>query len=164
MSEFTISSTELDDLGWLGQAHEFNGFDGSGNNRSPKLAWNGAPAATRSFAVTLYDPDAPTGSGFWHWVSYDIPASVNELAAGAGSSGHSQLSPGGLQANNDFGAPGYGGPCPPKGDRAHRYVFSVHALGTEKLGVPADTPNAVVRFLIFQNSLAVATMVGHYKR
>ena len=164
MSGFTLLSPEFFDLAWLDRRHEFNGFDGAGENRSPALQWSGAPAAAKSFAVTLYDPDAPTGSGFWHWVAFDIPSSVSTLSAGAGSTGTLSLAAGGTQSANDFGVHGYGGPCPPKGAGAHRYVFTVHALSQERLGVPADTPNPVVRFLIQQNTLASARITAHYKR
>ncbi|MBA2674416.1 YbhB/YbcL family Raf kinase inhibitor-like protein [Ramlibacter sp.] len=164
MSNFTITSPEFQEQDSLQHAHEFNGFDGSGDNRSPALRWQGAPEGTQSFAVTLYDPDAPTGSGFWHWVVCDIPPDVTELAASAGSGGQADLGGKGTQVGNDYGATGYGGPCPPKGSPAHRYIFTVHALGVPKLGLPAGTTNAVVRFMIHQNSLASASLTALYKR
>lgn len=159
MSNFTVTSPEFEEQDALQHVHEFNGFDGSGENRSPALQWQGAPAGTQSFAVTLYDPDAPTGSGFWHWVLYDIPPTVTQLAANAGPD-----AAGAQTAANDYGAPGYGGPCPPKGSPAHRYIFTVHALKVPQLGLPAGTTNAVVRFMIHMNSLASASITGLYKR
>ena len=139
------------------------GFGCAGGNKSPHLKWSGAPAGTGSFAVTLYDPDAPTGSGFWHWLVVNIPADVTELAEGAGSRGGS-LPAGALQTRTDFGAPGYGGPCPPAGDHPHRYLFTVFAVKTEGLNVSADSSGAVVGFNLHFNTLAKATIMGLYKR
>jgi Raf kinase inhibitor-like YbhB/YbcL family protein len=135
-----------------------------GDNVSPQLSWTGAPEGTKSFALTLYDPDAPTGSGFWHWILFDIDSSVTQLAAGLGSADGTDLGASGTQAANDYGAIGYGGPCPPKGLPVHRYIFTVYALGMPKLGLPANATNAVVRFFIYQNTLATATLTGLYKR
>jgi Raf kinase inhibitor-like YbhB/YbcL family protein len=139
------------------------GFGCAGGNKSPHLKWSGAPAGTRSFAVTLYDPDAPTGSGFWHWLVVNIPADVTELAEGAGSRGAS-LPAGALQTRTDFGAAGYGGPCPPAGDHPHRYLFTVFAVKTEGLNVSADSSGAVVGFNLHFNTLAKAAIMGLYKR
>jgi Raf kinase inhibitor-like YbhB/YbcL family protein len=164
MSNFTVTSPEFKDQDRLQLVHEFDGYDGTGQNRSPALQWQGAPEATKSFALTLYDPDAPTGSGFWHWILYDIHSSVTELAAGLGSTDATDLGASGTQATNDYGATGYGGPCPPKGLPAHRYIFTVHALGLPKLELPANAPNAVARFVIYQNTLATATLTGLYNR
>jgi Raf kinase inhibitor-like YbhB/YbcL family protein len=164
MSDFTVTSPEFKDQGPLQRVHEFDGYDGTGQNRSPALQWQGAPEGTRSFALTLYDPDAPTGSGFWHWVLFDIDPSVTQLAAGLGSTDATDLGASGTQVANDYGAAGYGGPCPPKGLPPHRYIFTVHALGVPKLELPAKVPNAVVRFIIHQNTLGTATLTGLYGR
>ncbi|VVO41023.1 YbhB/YbcL family Raf kinase inhibitor-like protein [Pseudomonas fluorescens] len=164
MGNFTVTSPEFKDQGPLQRVHEFDGFYGTGQNRSPALQWQGAPEGTKSFALTLYDPDAPTGSGFWHWILFDIDSSVTQLAAGLGSSDATDLGASGTQATNDYGTAGYGGPCPPTGLPAHRYIFTVHALGVPKLELPAAPTNAVVRFLISQNTLATATLTGLYKR
>ena len=161
----TLTSADFEDGDYLDDVHvlaEEYGFGCAGGNRSPHLAWAGAPEGTESFAVTCYDPDAPTGSGFWHWVAVNIPADASELAAGAGSG---PGFPGGaLQTRTDFGRPGYGGPCPPEGDHPHRYLFTVHAVGVESLPVDADTSAAVVGFMLHFNTLEKASLMGLYKR
>ena len=139
------------------------GFGCAGGNRSPHLKWSGEPPGTSSFAVTLYDPDAPTGSGFWHWLVVNIPAHVTELAEGRGNPGGS-LPPGVLQTRTDYGAPGYGGPCPPAGDHPHRYLFTVFAVKTERLDVSAESSAAVVGYNLHFNTLAKAAIMGLYKR
>src|SRR6201981_3233991 len=163
---FTVRSNSFKDGDYLPNAHilsaEF-GFGCQGNNQSPHLAWSDAPAGTKSFAVTCYDPDAPTGSGFWHWLVVNIPANVNELAEGAGSAG-GKLPTGALQTRTDFGGPGYGGPCPPAGDHPHRYLFTVFAVKTDKLDVKVDTSAAVVGFNLHFNTLARAEIMGLFKR
>jgi Raf kinase inhibitor-like YbhB/YbcL family protein len=135
----------------------------AGGNRSPHLKWSGAPEGTKSFAVTLYDPDAPTGSGFWHWVMVNIPANVSELPEGAGSR-RGRLPAGALQTRTDFGEPGYGGPCPPQGDHPHRYLFTVFAVKIDTLDVKAETSAAVVGFNLHFNTLARADIMGLFKR
>jgi len=141
----------------------FHGMGCTGGNISPELHWSGAPAGTKSFAVTLYDPDAPTGSGWWHWVVYNIPAGTTSLAEGAGSSG-GNLPEGAEQGRTDFGSPGYGGPCPPQGDKPHHYIFTVFALKTDKIEVPADASPAMVGFNLRANKLASATLTARYGR
>lgn len=140
------------------------GFGCAGGNKSPNLRWEGAPEGTKSFAVTCYDPDAPTGSGFWHWLVVNIPAGTTELALDAGNADAGLLPAGSLQTRTDFGKPGYGGPCPPPGDHPHRYVFTVFAVGQEKLPVGPDTSAAVVGFNLNFNTLAKATIMGLFKR
>jgi hypothetical protein len=139
------------------------GFGCAGGNRSPHLRWEGAPAEAKSFAVTCFDPDAPTGSGFWHWVVVNIPAGTTELPLEAGNAASGKLPAGALQVRTDFGKPGYGGPCPPPGD-PHHYVFTVFAVSQEKLPVTADTSAAVVGFNLHFNTLAKATLTGLFKR
>lgn len=161
----TVRSDSFEDGDYLGAAHvlsETYGFGCAGENISPALSWSGAPNGTKSFAVTCFDPDAPTGSGFWHWVVANIPPSVTSLPAGAGSG--EGLPDGALQVRTDFGAPGYGGPCPPEGDHPHRYLFTVHAVGLDTLPVDADTSAAVVGFLLNFNTLEKASLMGLYKR
>ena len=163
---FTVSSNSFKDGDYLAKDFILSadfGFGCAGGNRSPHLAWSGAPAGTKSFAVTCFDPDAPTGSGFWHWLVVNIPANVSELALGAGSAG-GKLPDGSLQTRTDFGAPGYGGPCPPEGDHPHRYLFTVFAVGADKLDVKADTSAAVVGFNLHFATLAKAEIMGLFKR
>src|SRR5574340_123730 len=128
---FELSSTEVPANGAVGLKHVFNGFGCNGQNVSPELTWKDVPAGTKSFAVTVFDPDAPTGSGWWHWVVYNIPANVTSLPAGAGADGGKSLPEGAEMGRTDFGSKAYGGACPPPG-KPHRYVFTVHALKTEK--------------------------------
>ena len=161
----SLRSDSFEDGDYLGIEHvlaEQYGFGCAGGNVSPHLAWSGAPAETKSYAVTCYDPDAPTGSGFWHWLVVNIPPEVTGLALGAGGPG-GPLPPGALQTRTDFGAPGWGGPCPPQGDHPHRYVFTVFAVGTDSLPVEADTSAAVVGFNLHFATLDKATLMGLYK-
>jgi Raf kinase inhibitor-like YbhB/YbcL family protein len=142
----------------------YSGFGCTGGNFSPSLAWSDAPAATRSFAITLYDPDAPTGSGWWHWVVYDIPARVNALPAGAGMASGLFLPRGARQVRNDFGAPGYGGPCPPAGDKPHRYIFTLYALDVATLGATANASAALIGFNLHAHVIAAASLVIYHGR
>ncbi|MCC6244380.1 MAG: YbhB/YbcL family Raf kinase inhibitor-like protein [Gemmatimonadaceae bacterium] len=142
----------------------FNGFGCTGKNVSPSLTWTGAPAGTKSFAVTVYDPDAPTGSGWWHWMVYDIPATTTTLPAGVGTTGKAALPAGALQGMTDFGAKGWGGPCPPVGDKPHRYIFTVFALKTPKLDVPATATSALIGYNLNGNMLAKASFTALYGR
>lgn len=160
---FRLRSPAIAPNGSLAIEQVYNGFGCSGKNISPALKWGGAPGATRSFALTVYDPDAPTGSGWWHWLVYNIPATVTELAPGAGSAGGT-LPAGAVQGRTDFGAPGYGGPCPPAGDKPHRYVFTIYALKTDRIDVPADGSAAMVGFMIRANQLASASFTALYGR
>lgn len=157
---FRLTSTDLTEGGRLPEAQVYNGFGRHGGNISPQLSWSGAPEGTKSFVVTLYDPDAPTGSGWWHWVVVNIPANVHELQRGAGS-GQAKLPEGALQTRTDFGHPGYGGAAPPAGE-THRYIFTVYALGTDKLDVGPDTGAAAVGFMVHSNLLAKATLTVRY--
>ena len=159
---FTLSS---DDLG--GQAtvtEEFNGFGCTGENQSPQLSWDQAPAEAKSFAITMYDPDAPTGSGWWHWVVFDIPASVSQLASNAGDLAAGLMPEGAIQSVTNYGVAGYGGPCPPEGHGLHQYIITVHALKTETLGLDANTNPAIVGYYLGANTLAKASIVAYYQR
>ncbi len=130
-------------------------------NVSPHLRWSGFPAETKGFAVTVFDPDAPTASGFWHWQVWNIPVSVTELVTGAGSSG-GQLPDGALQSRNDAGTSGYSGAAPPPGDPAHRYLFAVHALDTDHLGPDASSPAAQVGFNLTFHTIARTLIIANY--
>jgi Raf kinase inhibitor-like YbhB/YbcL family protein len=164
---FTVRSDSFKDGDYLAKDHILSadfGFGCEGGNKSPHLAWSEAPAGTKSFAVTCFDPDAPTGSGFWHWLVVNIPPEVTELALDAGNPKTGKLPQQALQTRTDFGAPGYGGPCPPPGDHPHRYLFTVFAVGTDRLPVNADTSAAVIGFQLNFNTLAKAAIMGLYKR
>lgn len=164
---FTLLSNSFRDGDYLAPAHilsEAYGFGCAGGNSSPHLKWSGAPAGTKSFALTCYDPDAPTGSGFWHWLAVNIPPNVTELPLNASDPKTGLMPKGTLQTRTDFGAPGYGGPCPPAGDHPHRYLFTVFAVKEASLPVNADTMPAVVGFMLNFNTLAKASLMGLYKR
>lgn len=160
---FTLTSNDIANGEMLSNKYVFNGFGCEGENISPHLAWSGAPKETKAFAVFAYDPDAPTGSGWWHWQVTDLPASTSELAAGAGSSSSPKLPEGAVQINNDFGVNGFGGACPPKGHGIHRYQFTVFALA-KPLGLKENTKSAVAGYMVNANTLAKATIEAVYKR
>lgn len=140
------------------------GFGTDGGNKSPQLSWSGAPAGTKSFALTCFDPDAPTGSGFWHWVVVNIPTSVTQLPLDAGNLKAGLMPKGAIQARTDLGQTGYIGPAPPPGHGAHRYVFTVFAVKEESLPVTADTSAAVCGFYLHFNTLEKATLTGKFQR
>ena len=160
---FTLSSPDIKAGGTIAQRFEFNGFGCSGENKSPALKWSGAPPGTQAFAVTVYDPDAPTGSGWWHWMMINIVADVSELAADAGAVGGANLPIGASHARIDYGVAGWGGVCPPPGDKPHRYIFTVHAL-KDKIAVPPDATAALTGFMINGNSLGKASFTARYGR
>ena len=157
---FRIWSNDFKDGAKLPEAQVFNGMGYQGQNLSPHLAWEGAPEGTKSFVITAYDPDAPTGSGWWHWVVANIPADTTELPRGAGSGGAS-LPAGALQTRTDFGKPGYGGAAPPPGE-SHRYIFTVHALSVEKLDIDPEASGALVGFMTHMNRIAKASITAIY--
>jgi len=159
---FTLTSQDLG--GQAAPLNEFNGFGCKGKNESPQLAWLNAPEDTKSFAVTMYDPDAPTGSGWWHWVVFDIPSNITELVANAGNVELNLAPKGAIQSITDYGAKGYGGPCPPEGHGAHRYIITVFALKTDSLGLDENTNPAVVGYYIWNNTIAKASIITYYGR
>jgi len=159
---FEVTSTIKQDK-QISEDQVFDGFGCSGKNISPQISWKQAPKGTKSFAVTVYDPDAPSGSGWWHWVVVNIPTSYVELPLNFGASDSFSL-PGGIaQVRNDFGIYKFGGPCPPQG-KLHHYFVTVHALSVEKIDVSATSTAAFAGFMINQNTLAKARVVGTYIR
>ena len=160
---FVLASPTIKPGSTLTDAQVFNDFGCSGKNISPALKWSGAPKDTRSFAVTVYDPDAP-GSGWWHWVVYNIPATASEIPEGAGAADGKGLPAGSVQGRSDFGPSGFGGACPPPGDKPHRYIFTVYALKTDKLDIPPDATGARVGFMINANKLASASFTAKFGR
>lgn len=148
----------------MSEAQVFDGFGCSGDNISPALTWSGAPAGTKSFAITAYDPDAPTGSGWWHWVVFNLPADINTLPSGAGAASGEGMPDGAVQSRTDFGTPGYGGACPPEGDGPHRYQFKVWALDTDSLPLDASASGAMVGFYLNAHALDTATLQVTYQR
>ena len=161
---FTLTSPDIKANAMIDKKFEFNGFGCSGENKSPALKWSGAPKDTKSFAVTVYDPDAPTGSGWWHWSVINIPATVTELKPDAGNVSGANLPQGARQVRIDYGVAGWGGVCPPEGDKPHRYIFTVHALKTDKLDIPADATAALAGFMINANSIGKASFTAKYGR
>ena len=163
-ADFQLASATISDKAVIGNEHVFNGFGCSGGNVSPELRWEHAPHDTKSFALTVYDPDAPTGSGWWHWVIFNIPPNVTSLQKGSGKLDGGSAPAGSIQSMTDFGQPGYGGPCPPKGDKPHRYIFTIYALKVAQLPLKSDASGAMVGFYLNQNALVKATLTGHYGR
>ncbi|NCU09587.1 kinase inhibitor [Pantoea ananatis] len=155
-----VYSQDLHDGDKMPEKHVFNGMGYQGDNLSPHLAWEDAPEGTKSFVITCFDPDAPTGSGWWHWVVANIPAETTSLPQGAGS-GKAALPAGALQTRTDFGQAGYGGAAPPAGE-THRYIFSVHALDVDKIDVDEGASGAMVGFNVHFHVLASASLNVHY--
>ncbi len=159
---FTLQSN---DLGGQATVREvFNGFGCEGENVSPHLSWKDAPEGTKSFAITMYDPDAPTGSGWWHWLVFDIPVDVMALDSGAGNPAMKLLPETAIQAKTDYGTTGYGGPCPPEGHGLHQYIVTVYALKTDKLGIDDTVSPAIVGYYLNANALAKASIVFYHQR
>lgn len=163
-ADFTLTSPSLKDKGTLPNRNVFNSFGCTGENVSPALQWKNAPAGTKSFAVIVYDPDAPTGSGWWHWTVFNIPANATEIAEGAGTEKSTKLPKGASQGRTDFGNAAFGGACPPVGDKPHRYIFTVFALKADKLELDANSSGALVGYYLNGNSLGKATMTAMFGR
>jgi len=159
---FTVSSKDLS--GQLSINEVFQGFGCTGKNISPELSWTNAPKGTKSFAITVYDPDAPTGSGWWHWVVFNIPKEVNSLRSGAGSIRTKLMPADAVQNVIDYGFAGFGGACPPKGDKAHQYIFTVHALDVEKFELDGKQSPAIAGYYINAHTLAKASLISYYAR
>ena len=161
---FDLSSDDVSDGAMLAMDQVSGIFGAGGKDVSPHLSWSGFPGETRSFVVTCFDPDAPTGSGFWHWTVYDIPPSVTELPTGAGSQDGSGLPAGAKQLKNDAGLSGYLGSAPPAGHGPHRYMFAVHALSVDSLPITEDMAPAICGFNMFGNTLARAVLTPIYEQ
>jgi hypothetical protein len=165
---FVLTSPDVDGGGAFSARQEANGFGCAGGNQSPALVWRGAPPGTQSFAVTVLDLDAPTGSGFWHWIVHDLPFTATSLPAGAGRAEESAagdgLPRGAVQARTDLGTRGFAGVCPPPGDGPHRYLVTVHALGTDRLDAPPDATPALIGYLLHTHTLATASLTARYAR
>jgi len=163
MSKFTLVSPDFVAGATLANTQVFNEFGCKGGNLSPALAWSGVPAGTKSFALLVHDPDAPTGSGWWHWLVHDIPPGTTSLPAGAGDPKKGLMPAGAVQGRNDYGSVGYGGPCPPPG-KPHRYNFTLYALKVAKLEVPAGGSAALIAFNARAQALGEAQLTGMYGR
>lgn len=159
----TLESDDISHGDFMDKAQEYEGFGCTGANESPHLSWSGAPEGTKAFAIFAYDPDAPTGSGWWHWQVINIPADVTEIPSGAGGSDSGKLPEGSMQLTNDYGVAGFGGACPPEGDGAHRYQFTVFAL-PQVLELPDNASSALAGYMVRANALASATIESLYKR
>ena len=160
---FVLKSTDIAEGKLMNKAQEFQGFGCQGGNLSPQLSWSGAPKGTEAFAVMLYDPDAPTGSGWWHWQIVNIPKDVTTLSTGAGTPNKDLHPKGSIQIRNDYGINGFGGACPPKGHGVHRYQFTVYAL-SKKLNLPNNPSGALTGYMVKSHSLASSTIEALYKR
>jgi len=159
---FTLKSNNLG--GQATMKEVFNGFGCTGENISPQLYWENAPKDAKSFAITIHDESAPTGSGWWHWLIFDIPSNIYELPANAGNPSKNLAPKNSVQSITDFGANGYGGPCPPEGHGFHKYTITIYALNVHKLGLDSMTTPAVVGFNLNQHTIEKASMVFYYKR
>ncbi|EJE54912.1 Raf kinase inhibitor-like protein, YbhB/YbcL family [Acidovorax sp. CF316] len=155
---FTVHSPDMAD-GRVARAQFASAMGGPGDNLSPQIEWQGAPANAQSFIVTMYDPDAPTGSGWWHWAVANIPATASALPRGAGLAGTSALPPGAVEINTDMGVPGYGGPLPPPGE-THRYVVTVTALDVPRLDLPPTATPALLAFMAGAHTVGKASFTA----
>ena len=163
--EFELSSPDLTKENPISETFAFNNFGCKGENVSPELNWKNAPDGTKSFAVMVHDPDAPTGvGGFRHWIVVDIPENATGITQGAGKMGADILADGGKQIATDFGMPGWGGPCPPTGDAPHHYRFTVYALKVEKLGLPTNASAGLAGFMVNMNAIGKASFIRTYGR
>ncbi|MEP3196405.1 MAG: YbhB/YbcL family Raf kinase inhibitor-like protein [Lentilitoribacter sp.] len=160
-ADFQLQSQSIEEGSQLSNEFVFQGFGCEGGNLSPQLSWVNAPQGTKSFAITAYDPDAPTGSGWWHWNVVNIPSDVTSLELGA--SGTDNMPQGAQEIANDYGAKGFGGACPPPGE-VHRYIFTAHALSIEKIDLPEGASNALIGFMIGANTIKSSKITAVYNR
>ena len=161
---FTLTSTDLKDGRQLAQAQMSGIFGAGGQDKSPELSWSGFPKETKSFAITVYDPDAPTGSGFWHWAVKDIPAAINSLPSGAGALNSTALPKEAVQLPNDAGLAQFLGAAPPIGHGKHHYFITVYAVDVATLDIPKTATPAILGFNLFTHTLARATIMGWAER
>jgi hypothetical protein len=157
--EFRLKSTDIAYGEIMEKRHEYQGFGCLGENKSPQLSWSGAPSGTQAYAIMVYDPDAPSGSGWWHWQAVNIPAEVTSTPAGNGKLKYK----GAINVVNDFGQEGFGGACPPQGHGIHRYQFTIYAL-SKKLDLPPDASGALTGYMVKAHSLASSTIEALYRR
>lgn len=162
--KFTLESSQMQAGGEIAIEQVFDGFGCTGKNISPELHWSAVPKGTKSLALTVYDPDAPTGSGWWHWLIFNIDPRTTSLAANAGDVNAHLAPAGSVQSRTDFGSVGYGGPCPPPGDKPHRYVFTLFALDVAQLQLDANTPAAMVGYNLNQHAIGKAQMTALFGR
>lgn len=158
---FQLLSPDISSGEKIKNAQVFNQSGCHGNNLSPKLTWNNPPSSTQSFAITMYDPDAP--KGWWHWLVFNIPSDIHTLEQNAGNPESNKLPKGAIQSQTDFGSIGYNGPCPPAGDKPHRYIVTLYAL-KNTLPFDANTPISVVGHYIKQNKIAESAIIAIYNR
>jgi Raf kinase inhibitor-like YbhB/YbcL family protein len=159
---FAVESAEIKPGATIAEAQVYKGFGCEGGNVSPSLKWHNVPAGTKSFAVTVYDPDAQGGRGWWHWLMFNIPPDVTSLAAGVGDPAKGLAPRGAVQSRTDFGKPGYGGPCPVLGDKPHRYIFTVSALKVDRIDADENATAARVGFMINVNLISKASITATY--
>lgn len=164
VSALTLMSKDIAQATPLDNAQVFQGFGCKGDNISPELSWSNVPKGTKSFALMAYDPDAPTGSGWWHWQMVNISSEVNQIRGGAGDINKKIAPEGSRQLKNDYGVLGYGGACPPEGDGIHRYQFTLHALSVEHLDLPEDPSGALTGYMVNAHTIASATIEATYQR
>ncbi|WP_415397062.1 YbhB/YbcL family Raf kinase inhibitor-like protein [Sulfurimonas sp. CS5] len=157
---FTLMSDDI--TGQFTIKQEYQGFGCSGENKSPALKWSDAPKNTKSFAITMYDPDAPTGSGWWHWLAFNIPKTTTSIASNA--SDLKLLPKGTVEGTNDYGSIGFGGACPPKGDGDHRYIITVYALDVDSLKIDETTNQAVAGYMINAHTIKKSSIISYYAR
>lgn len=163
-ADFVLTSPQLEPGARMGGEQVFNGFGCNGANVSPELHWQNSPEETKSYAITVYDPDAPTGSGWWHWIIFNIPKEVKSLNKNAGQVDAGIAPKESVQSRTDFGRPGYGGACPPQGDQLHNYIFSIHALDIDKLELNEETPGAMVGYYLYKHTIEKDELRVTYSR
>ncbi|WP_096087215.1 YbhB/YbcL family Raf kinase inhibitor-like protein [Agaribacterium haliotis] len=162
LNALELSSEDIKNGEFMDKAHEYQGFGCDGDNLSPELSWSEVPADTKAFALLAYDPDAPTGSGWWHWQLVNIPADVRHLPRGAGQEGSKLLPDNSVQMRNDYGANAFGGACPPKGHGKHRYQFTLYALSTP-LQLPEQASAALVGYMVKAHAIDEASIEAYYQ-